>query len=46
VTPHAAALSAGNSARQAEIFFANLRRYALGEPLANVVIGAIATGAA
>jgi phosphoglycerate dehydrogenase-like enzyme len=37
VTPHAAALSAGNHGRQAEIFLANLRRYALGEPLANVV---------
>ena len=37
VTPHAASLSAGNQARQAEIFLANLRRYALGEPLANVV---------
>jgi len=37
VTPHAAALSAGNQVRQAEIFLANLRRYALGEPLANVV---------
>jgi phosphoglycerate dehydrogenase-like enzyme len=37
VTPHAAALSAGNITRQAEIFLANLRHYALGEPLANVV---------
>ena len=37
VTPHAAALSAGNQARQAEIFFDNLRRYALGQQLANTV---------
>jgi phosphoglycerate dehydrogenase-like enzyme len=37
VTPHAAALSAGNRARQAELFLANLRRWALGEALANVV---------
>ena len=37
VTPHAAALSAGNQARQAEIFLANLRRYALDEPLVSVV---------
>ena len=37
VTPHAAALSAGNQARQAEIFLANLRRHAQGLPLANVV---------
>jgi phosphoglycerate dehydrogenase-like enzyme len=37
VTPHAAALSAGNAARQAEHFLANLERWARGEPLANVV---------
>ena len=37
VTPHAAALSAGNQARQAEIFLANLARWARGEALANVV---------
>jgi phosphoglycerate dehydrogenase-like enzyme len=37
VTPHAAALSAGNQARQAEHFLANLERWARGEPLANVV---------
>jgi phosphoglycerate dehydrogenase-like enzyme len=35
VTPHAAALSAGNAARQAELFLANLARWARGEPLAN-----------
>jgi phosphoglycerate dehydrogenase-like enzyme len=39
VTPHAAALSAGNQARQAELFLANLKRWARGEPLANVVDG-------
>jgi len=37
VTPHAAALSAGNQARQAELFLANLARWARGEPLANAV---------
>lgn len=37
VTPHAAALSAGNQARQAEHFLANLARWARGEPLANRV---------
>ncbi len=37
LTPHAAALSAGLRARQAEIFLANLERWARGEPLANVV---------
>jgi phosphoglycerate dehydrogenase-like enzyme len=35
VTPHASALSAGNQARQAEHFLANLERWARGEPLAN-----------
>ena len=39
VTPHAAALSAGNDARQAEHFLANLARWARGEPLANRVPG-------
>jgi len=37
MTPHAAALSAGNQARQAEVFLANLARWARGEPLAHVV---------
>jgi phosphoglycerate dehydrogenase-like enzyme len=37
VTPHAAALSAGNAARTAEHFLANLARWARGEPLANRV---------
>ncbi len=37
VTPHAAALSTGNQARQAELFLANLARWARSEPLANLV---------
>ena len=35
VTPHAASISAGSRARQAEIFLDNLRRWAHGEPLAH-----------
>ena len=38
-TPHAAALSDGNQARQAEHFLANLARWLRGEPLANRVGG-------
>ena len=37
VTPHAASISAGNRVRQAEMFLANLERWARGEALANVV---------
>ncbi len=35
VTPHNAAVSAGNERRAAELFLANLERWARGEPLAN-----------
>jgi phosphoglycerate dehydrogenase-like enzyme len=37
VTPHAASISAGSRARQAEIFLENLARWARGEPLAHGV---------
>ena len=37
VTPHASSISAGSRRRQAEIFLANLARWARKEPLANVV---------
>ena len=37
VTPHAASISAGGPARQAEIFLANLTRWARKEPLENQV---------
>jgi phosphoglycerate dehydrogenase-like enzyme len=39
VTPHASSISAGSQARQAEMFLANLARFARGEPLADVVSG-------
>ncbi len=37
LTPHAASISAGSQARQAEIFLANLERWARGEELAHPV---------
>jgi phosphoglycerate dehydrogenase-like enzyme len=40
VTPHASSISAGSQARQAEMFLANLERFARGEPLAGRVDGA------
>jgi phosphoglycerate dehydrogenase-like enzyme len=39
VTPHASSISAGSQARQAEMFLANLQRFARGEPLAGQVGG-------
>jgi phosphoglycerate dehydrogenase-like enzyme len=36
LTPHASSISNGSQARQAEIFLANLERFARGEPLAHV----------
>jgi phosphoglycerate dehydrogenase-like enzyme len=37
VTPHASSISQGSQARQADMFLANLARFARGEPLAGVV---------
>jgi phosphoglycerate dehydrogenase-like enzyme len=39
VTPHASSISAGSQTRQADLFLANLARFARGEPLAGVVSG-------
>jgi phosphoglycerate dehydrogenase-like enzyme len=37
ISPHISGYSAGTSARAAEVWLENLRRYLVGEPLLNVV---------